>query len=78
MAPVWRAGCRPPARHFPMTFTARQKLEWLERELLRRICVSKNRALTKRMSPTRIAYDLAICKAIRNDYSALERGERLL
>ena len=61
-----------------MTFTAKQKLEAVERELSYRRRVYVNRVLTHRMTQELADRQIAIFEAIRDDYIKAEKKERLI
>lgn len=61
-----------------MSFTAEQKLNAIKREIALRERVFPNRVGTHRMSKEKADYELAIMRAIEQDYAALADKERLI
>lgn len=61
-----------------MPFTFAQKLEALEREITIRLRVYPGRVMNHRMTQRLADYELAIMRAIADDYRELAKKEQLL
>lgn len=60
------------------TFTNEQKLQAIEREIRYRERVYANRVAIDRMTRAKADYEVAVMKAIADDYRRLAEGERLI